>query len=206
MAHQTYLQMIYEAISNSNKYEQSRIGISRQYISAYIKKNHSDSVSTGATFNTALRKAFKKGIQIGTIIHGDNKMRFKLKKGLIEELKKKKTKKAKNEKKTKKKKKKMKQKKKKQKEKTPPKPSQEDEVSEEDSEFKEDCCECCGSENDLIQCRYCADYICEHCLGEDDRTPYIACTGCTQSNNNWSGAWENYRRSDDDDSDDSDDD
>eukprot|EP01083_Nonionella_stella_P132626 403248_1 len=199
MAHQTYIQMVYEAISNSNKYEQSRIGISRQRIAAYIKQNHSDSISSGATFNTHLRKALRKGIEQGTLTHGDNKMRFKLK------LKEKK-KNAKNKKTTKKKKKKTKQKKKKQKEKTPPKPSQEDEVSEEDSEFKEDCCECCGSENDLIQCRYCADYICEHCLGEDDRTPYIACTGCTQSNNNWSGAWENYRRSDDDDSDDSDDD
>eukprot|EP01083_Nonionella_stella_P132625 403246_1 len=182
MAHQTYIQMVYEAISNSNKYEQSRIGISRQRIAAYIKQNHSDSISSGATFNTHLRKALRKGIEQGTLTHGDNKMRFKLK------LKEKK-KNAKNKKTTKKKKKKTKQKKKKQKENTPPKSEEDDnELSEDNSEFKEDCCCECGSENDLIQCRSCSDYICEQCLGHDHwsaHPPLDVCSGCFQSNNNW---------------------
>eukprot|EP01083_Nonionella_stella_P132627 403251_1 len=206
MCHQTYIQMIYEAILNSNKHEQARIGISRQRIASYIKQNYS--VSNGATFNTHLRKSLNKCIENGSLIYGSSKCRFKLKKGLIKELKKKK-KQAKNKKKTMKK---TKPKKKKQKEKPPPKPSQESEPSEDDLE--DHCCESgCENDFDLVECRYCDNLICEDCLGRDHWGPpldvtskYTACSGCAQSNNEWSGAWENYRENTDSDEDERDED
>merc|ERR1712228_795636 len=70
----TFIRMAFEAISATRA---GRKGASRQAIANYIKANF-EVKSEGASFNSALRRALKDGIDRGVIEEGSSIARFKI--------------------------------------------------------------------------------------------------------------------------------